>query len=436
MRLRNYATPGSHTQTLADNQIYYGHVVAVDSAGNMRAERFGPIAVDGPTTPDQIDDLRELGWQQTGGSQLSADREISKGAFSGTSLGVVQKFYLSWNDHNLRMTWNGANWDNDGDLFVYLDTNSGGATQLYNPYPATPGVNIALPSGMNASFLVWVQDSNTATLLQANGNNWSPVANLDSTRYRVGSVDGAPTTELLLPFSLLGIDNNTAVGVLAVASENAGLRLWASAPDKNPLNSERVINPQAIGRTLDTFALTLYHRWPNLNLGQTPNAGRFADSDLVVTVESLWPSNGAGFLASDLLDLLRFNTPLDGNGDGVVDVALSGSANPPPVGNGLTIQYRIHYANNGPAVAPNVTINLAGSGALNLTSGNVVNLGDVAGGSSGVVTVTATIGTGAFAELLATVVVRHPLHESPLTAGTDASKPPACKSYSTRQQHS
>lgn len=393
-----YANAGVHTQTLGDNQTVYGYVIGVDTLGNQAVNVFGPYTIDSPATPDRIDNLAYVGWHHTGGSQLAADREVNKGPFAGTSFGEVQKFYLSWNDRNLRIGWTGANWTNDGDLFIYLDTGVGGAAELYNPYG--DGTTIALPSGMTADFVIWVQDSTTAKLLQ--GGSWNTLATLDATQYLFTGDQGSFATELLLPFSLLGLSNSSALGVLAVASEEGALRLWAAAPDHNPLNSERVINPQAVGRTLNNFALTLYHQWPNLALGQAPNAGRFADSDLVVAVESLWPSVGAGFLASDLLDLLRFGTPLDSNGDGVLDVALPGSANVPPIGNGQTIQYRVFYANQGLATAPNVNINLTGSGALNV-SGGTLALGDLAPGATGVATVTVNVGGGAYGELLATV---------------------------------
>ncbi len=383
-----------------------------------------------------------MGWHETGGSQLAADREVSKGPFVGSSFGVVQKFYASWNNRNLRLSWTGANWANDGDLFIYLDT-GGGATELYNPYG--DGTTIGLPAGMGADFVIWVQNGTTAQLRQ--GGSWTTLATLDSTQYRLRTDQDPTATELLLPFSLLGINNSSTLGVLAVASEEGALRLWAAAPDHNPLNSERVINPQALGRTLDNFKLTLYHQWSNLNLGQVPNAAPgghpFADSDLVVTVESLWPSVGAGFLTSDLLDLLNFNTPLDSNGDGVLDVALPGSANVPPVGNGLTIQYRIQYINNSPATAPNVNINLTGSGTLGV-QGGALTLGDVAAGASGVVTVTATVGNGTFAELLATVSDgphgvydfwrhHHPADDdAPVAATAPASVPSALRSTLTK----
>ncbi len=389
---------GQHNQTLGDNQIVYAHVSAVDNLGNVQVETVGPFYIDSPVTPDLIDDLNYVGWHQTGGSQASVDREVNNGPYANNSFGSVQKFYQSWNDHYLRLGWVGANWDNDGDLFIYLDTASGGATSLYNPY--NDGTTIALPNGMAADFVIWVKDRSTALLLQ--GSSWTPLATLDTTQVRYLVDQGSVSTEILLPFSLLGISNSSALGVLAVASEENRLRLWAVAPDHNPLNSERVINPEARGRNLNNFALTHYLQWPNLNLGQIPNAGRFVDSDLVITVESLWPAVGAGFLSSDLLDLLNFNTPLDTNGDGVIDAALPGSNNVPPIGNGQTIQYRVRYFNNGTAAAPNVNLNLSGSGALNV-AGGVLNLGNVAAGAAGVVTVSVNVGSGAFGELFATL---------------------------------
>src|SRR5690606_13576841 len=127
----------------------------------------------------------------------------------------------------------------DGDLFIYLDTEAGGATTLYNPYsmPAT----IALPAGMSANYVVWVQNGATAQLLQS-GSSWTPVNVLSSGNFGYS----AGLTDLYLPFSLLGLSNASSLGIVAVASEEGALQLWAASPDKNPLNSARVINPAVV----------------------------------------------------------------------------------------------------------------------------------------------------------------------------------------------
>jgi uncharacterized repeat protein (TIGR01451 family) len=389
-----YNGAGVHTQTAGEAQRLYGHVVAVDNLGNRTVQTVGPFAADGPATPDLLGDLADTNWLATGGSQLGADREVNRGPFAKAAFGGVQKFYLSWNDQGLGMAWVGANWAGDGDLFIYLDTGVGGATQLYNPYP-TPAT-IDLPPGMAAKYVVWVQDETTAQLLQASGGGWNVVATLGSTSFRLTG----DLTHLYLPFSLLGISNASPLGVVAVASEENALHLWAAAPDKNPLNSERSINLAAVGRDLSNYRLTLHHRWPNLALGQIPNAGRFADSDLLVTMESQVNSVAVGYLESDLLDLLTPDGALDADLDGQPDAALPGNSKSKALGNGNEVQYIVRYANRGAETAKNVTLALAGFGGLGVNP--LLNLGDIAPGAEGVVEVTATInGAGNAVELQA-----------------------------------
>lgn len=379
-----YNGAGTHTQAVGEAQRLYGHVVAVDNLGNQTVQTVGPFATDGPATPDLLGDLTDTNWLASGGSQLGADREVSRGPFAKAAFGGVQKFYLSWNDQGLGMAWDGANWAGDGDLFIYLDTGAGGATQLYNPYP-TPAA-IDLPPGMAAKYVVWVQDETTAQLLQASGGGgWNVVANLGAANFRLTG----DLTHLYLPFSLLGISNASPLGVVAVASEENALRLWAAAPDKNPLNSERSINPAAVGRDLSAYRLTLHHRWPNLALGQAPNAGRFADSDLLVTMESQVNSVAVGYLESDLIDLLTPNGALDADLDGQPDGALPGNVKTKALGNGNEVRYIVRYANRGAETAKNVTLALTGLGGLSVNP--ALNLGDIAPGAEGVAEVTATV---------------------------------------------
>ena len=94
----------------------------------------------------------------------------------------MQRFYTTWNGDTLRMAWTGANWNDDGDLFIYLDSGAGGATTLDNPYPTVPGDGtIGLPAGFTANYMVWVKDRQTATLLRSSGSTWQLAQNLDET---------------------------------------------------------------------------------------------------------------------------------------------------------------------------------------------------------------------------------------------------------------
>src|SRR5581483_6478499 len=134
----------------------------------------GPIYVDAPTTPDLITPITYHDWMNSGASLISSDHALSDTAASGP----LQNFYTSWDSTALRMAWTGANWDTDGDLFIYLDTAGGGATSAYNPFGGSG--NIAFPNNFGADYMVWVKDSSTAQLYHRSGSNWSLVETLDA----------------------------------------------------------------------------------------------------------------------------------------------------------------------------------------------------------------------------------------------------------------
>jgi hypothetical protein len=335
----------------------------------------------------------------SGATQLAADREVSKGPFALAPFGVPQRFYLTWDADNLRMAWQGANWQNDGDLFLYLDTAVGGATALYNPYTAT--VNIAFPAGFDPEWLLEIEDETAVQLYQWNAGSWLADSGSWSLAYE------NQLTDLLLPFDTLGINSGSQVRVLAVASEEDSLQLWAAAPDHNPLNSVRVINDLADGHDLSAFDLTLFHQWLSLGMGVLPNDGRFADSDLEIRIQPLDEGVSAGYLQTDLLDLLTPGTRIDADGDGVLDEALPFNANVYPLYDGQTTTYRIEYENLGPQTAPDVSLNLQAYDALSFGGSNVqtIDLGDIGAGTHGVYTFTAnvTAANGVAAELDAVI---------------------------------
>ncbi len=164
-----------------------------------------------------------------------------------------QRLYATWNAEALRLAWTGANWHTDGDLFVYLDTQSGGSSVAYNPYlvegdggllPDPTVIN--LPADMAADTLVWVRDSEDAVLLTWNGGEWDWAATLDASSFLTwvgtgtAAAAGRGQTDLYLPFNLLGIPGNgstSALKLLAIASEEGALHAWAILPASNGVNS-------------------------------------------------------------------------------------------------------------------------------------------------------------------------------------------------------
>src|SRR5690606_2092467 len=118
-----------------------------------------------------------------------------------------------------------------------------------------------------ADWLVWVQDGATAALLRWNGSAWEVDRALSAANFRHAANQLPPLTDLYLPFAWLGLTPGSAATLLALASEEGALQLWASAPDKNPLNSPRVVSALASERDLSAFDLTQFFTLPALGDG-------------------------------------------------------------------------------------------------------------------------------------------------------------------------
>ncbi|MAT96582.1 MAG: hypothetical protein CL608_05510 [Anaerolineaceae bacterium] len=413
--LTTTTTSGAHQQAVTESQTWYAHVGVPDSLGNITWQTRGPITVDSPATPDFIADLNYDGWMGSGASQIGANREVSFNAPDSAALKAVQRFFLSWDDTALRLAWTGADWNSDGDLFIYLDTAADGATEAYNPYG--DGVTITLPSEngqpLAADYLVWVEDAQTVTLLRWDGSSWVVDQSISAENVQLNG----RTLDLLLPFSWLNLSNTSSLKLVALASEEDTLKLWATMPDKNPLNSPRVISPLAFGRDLNSLALTQYYEWASLPVapGILPNEGQFADGDLQVTLTAVPSGTGVGFLNSDLLDLLTPGSRLDANLDGALDLALPLDSNPVPLADGQVVSYTINFSNRGTETINNAQLQLAAFGGIQFAGGatQVVDLGPVAAGATGSITVEATVNAilnGQAAEV--TAVLTDDTHEA------------------------
>ncbi len=405
--LSNY-TPAErrHEQPVGEAQAVYAHVVTRDSHGNQGWQTLGPIYTDMPTTtPDYITDLAYHGWTASGCTQIGADRELVRNAYTGQALTDTQRLYMTWDADALRLAWTGADWNNDGDLFIYFDTGEpGGATAAYDPYTATmTDTLISLPAQdgrqLEADYLIWVEDASTARLMHWSGGDWVPVdPPFPPDYYRLDTTLVSPSTDLYVPFSLLGISDPSAarLRMVALASEEDALRLWAAMPEKNPLNSKWVVNTPGATAASQEFQLTQQYEWASLGPGLCPNAGQFADADLQVDITSDPVGVEVGYLEQDLLNLTP-GAPLDADLDGVPDMALPMDTDPNPVVNGQTITYSVHYANQGTEVAPGVRITVTARGALDFggTQELALDLGDVGAGVAATHTFTGVVDTSA-----------------------------------------
>ncbi len=401
-----------------EGQKVTAQVGSQDTLGNQAWQSWGSIYVDSPHTPDYVvlDDLDGIyhGWMESGCTLIGVDRRIERHAPDGAALSAEQKLYATWNtsaalsagSEALRLAWTGANWNTDGDLFIYLDTQGGGTSQVYNPYPATPDTVIHLPgvtpssqaNAMLADYLVWVQDSDTAALLSW-GSDWSFVTELSAEQYQFDAALNDGHTDIYLPFNLIGISDPAAASLdlVAFAAEQDALSLWAVMPNANAVNSGKVIATAPYTRGDEEFALSHRYHWESLGAGLCPNGSdlstptRYPDTDLYVSISAEPAGTAYSFLGDDLFwlwDLLF--------GDDLPDVSSFFTfmdTDHPRVGPGQEIVYTINYRNQGTDTATGVWVDVSAYYALHLPDGGppdynhqVVTLGNVAPGAEGTAT--------------------------------------------------
>lgn len=407
-----------HEEVLADIGVYWAHVGARDAYGNWGWRVVGPIHVDGPHTPDLVTSktgswapLGYRGWTESGCTIVGSNHLTSTASTRG-----AQRFYVTWDDEALRLLWSGANWDGDGDLFVYLDTKLGGAADAYDPYGAEAGDAIHLPAvgddAMAADYALWVRDTDNALLLAWDGAAWVQQAELDATRLLSLPSLRPALTAIRLPFDDLAISSpaTTPLKLLAIASEEGALRPWAVMPSRNPTTGpERDGGGRAI-------ALAQSYAWAGLAAGVCPNGGlqpkaglRLVETgvylestagssltsggspDDVVRVDIRGAGDGATLsaLPEDLArgpeaTVVRFLADgllgpggrLDADLDGVPDVTPPAGAIAEPVADGQSLVYYYRFVLGPEDVVHGLRLEVLAYGAVQI-GGGAFDLGDV-----------------------------------------------------------
>lgn len=380
--------PRKLNRTTGEAQTWFAHLSARDAHGNASRQTLGPIIVDAPTTPD-VTALGFAHWLDANATQVGSHPRARCGDVL-TATQCPQAFYVTWDALALRLAYTGANWDSDGDLWVFFDTQAGGATRdpldrIGMPSePLGPGQPAGL--AMRPDYAVRVSANATATLYVWTGVLWHAVRNLSAAEFAF--VPGSPArTDLRLLWTALDISApaTTPFGLLAVALADDG-RVIAWMPNLSPegdLWRAELVTP------------TAYLRWSAASSGVLPNQGRFTDSDLRpdVRAETLTPdgvslSTGARQWLNDLPPALS-------------DLPQPPGAVLPTIGPNRAITFTLSYTNAGQAAAPSAAFDVNASGALNLSGGNAqtLNLGDVAPANGGALLLAGVSGNSGLAQI-------------------------------------
>jgi uncharacterized repeat protein (TIGR01451 family) len=412
------SAPPTATQTLSNTPnpnsgaAWYFHLLAEDSAGNLSAASYGPVYYDPAPAPDYLsfaeaDGPRAgqpyRGWLTSACSVLGNDERIAQTIPAGSALAQNQQLALTWDGAGMHLAWLGADWNNDGDLFIYFDSVSGGTNTAFDPHNGP--TSVTLPSGIGASatplaadYALWIASSAQISLLQWDGAAWQSLDLPDGLLMQHDPAAEVPVTDISLPFSALGLAGPSGtLDLVAFATEEAGpLRLWAAIPAANPLNSALVVRNAPAAESVSTLALT--HRY-RITLDQnTPYRNGFGIAE--------------GGTCRRSADLVRFGVTETAGGmlytpfDPSIQLAAPDPTVPdlrlrladlldnsaPPVVPSTLISYTISYDNPTTRALNNVYA-LVESSDLTFSGCNLLALGNLGAGARGSKTISGRSGS-------------------------------------------
>jgi len=229
----------------------------------------------------------------------------------------------------LRINWQGADWNVDGDLFIYLDSVDGGTVQPYRPSKYTQTLSdsvalgdafVTLPVNMagrsiglsnsaaswatrllnaqqaqprattiqGADYVIHVQSSDTVTLLRwdSGTSNWTRESMLPEFRY--GTQNSINQTDLRIPFSQINYVIGQPFGMVAFASAKTALLPWAVFPTTNPTRLDRGTDKIVLTPLLNGYS------WSTLGDGVCPRKDA-ANPDTTQVVSSLTSTPGGTY---------------------------------------------------------------------------------------------------------------------------------------------
>ncbi len=296
-RMPNVGAPAIST-TEASKMDFRLHLR--DEWGNDTSSPLPSIYVDSISTPDYTlmngQNPPYRGFINSSCTILDTDTRP-------TNIGS-QQFATTWDSQALRFNWQGADWNYDGDLFIYLDTKapssdypSGGTYRAYRPASYTQVITdslnfgasfISLPSDMASRFgntssdrsklgsdyVIHVQNRTTINLLRWNGTDW--VNDGITPEYRYGIDDGIKQTDIRVLFSQIGYVTSVSLGVVAFATTPTSFIPWAAFPTANPVQSDQGDD------ALVALPMKTGYGWDRLIAGVCPKTATINTSSLEI----------------------------------------------------------------------------------------------------------------------------------------------------------
>ncbi|MBX3001788.1 MAG: VCBS repeat-containing protein, partial [Caldilineaceae bacterium] len=243
------------TTPIANNRVqrvldtpaaYYAHILAVDNAGNRALHHLGPFGANRSRTPSvaAVDGILDLaGGEYPASSLLSVDPlgDFGEGALWGT-----------WNDDALYLAHSEAGWDSTRQLFVYLDTASGGLSSSLPAFSATH----TLPFAADHLLVLGSEPQPGYTVYGVTGGRWQVAG---GSGWQIAQ---DLSTEIRIDRNAVGARG--AVGILAYVMDERGLQ-QVYPPTARPVEREERAADVTLGQSL---------RWSGLAANVEPRAGQ------------------------------------------------------------------------------------------------------------------------------------------------------------------
>jgi hypothetical protein len=180
--------------------------------------------IDASTYPHAVDGLMDFDPEHE-----LLDSLVSDPTYGGD--GQTDDLYFSWDDSTLYLAYESADFNAQGDFFVYFDSDTGGTNFSADWY-----VVHEFPPSFQADYAVCLeggswQDKRT---WNASLQDWE-IADLTMTSCRsyVGWEDN-PYTEMSVPFAEIGYDPSDTLKFVVYCQQDTSGNLWIAFPPGNP----------------------------------------------------------------------------------------------------------------------------------------------------------------------------------------------------------